>query len=371
MKAKIISVCLIMMLVACGQNKKGQPTNLKTTSKELSATEYGSDTGKNRIILYESENLKVFVERNDSMWEGCCYVSVDDIEKKLDFGNEYLDSGSADFSVYAYDQNLFIVGDINPNSNGWTNRFLLYKMKRKDLKPIFIDAGAAINFRKEEIVIAKARLTNPDAGSTIDERWLMHDVHYDTDGRLCKEDRREYDYQEMTGRFGDKLINTMNRTENSNEDKNLPEVDEITEKDIMDGWMFTCPWAEWEGGDGRYTVLYPAFMKMNREWMNGRHECLRVECERLTFTVIRYRDKMPVTEKYEALKSGAITSSVDNRSFLLAGKVYDDMRFFEKHIKTENHWCYLRVEFPVSLTAAIEPLLQYVKEYQLTESIMR
>ena len=51
--------------------------------------------------------------------------------------------------------------------------------------------------------------------------------------------------------------------------------------------------------------------------------------------------------------------------------MYDDMRFFEKEIKGEHHWYYLRVEFPVELTAAIDPLLQYVKEYKLAEFIRR
>lgn len=341
-----------------------------TTKQDLPATENDSVAGKSRFMLYENKHLKVFVERKNTSWESDCYVSVGGTKKKLTFGNEYLDSGTAEFSVFAYEKYLFVVGDIKPNSNGWTNRFLLYKMKRKDLKPIFIDVGAAIDFRKDEMVMARARLTNPDAGSTAEERWLMHDVHYDTGGRLIKEDRQEYDYQEMTERYGDNLINAENKTDSDQDDKPKG-TNEDTEENTLDNWMQSCLWAEWECDQGRITVLYPAFMEMNKERMKGNHDCLNAEWGRLNFRFMRYRDKTSVKVKYEALKSGATTSSVGEGHFLLAGKIYDDMRFFEKHLKTENHWCYLRVEFPVSMTAAIDPLLQYVKDYQLAETIMR
>ena len=73
-----------------------------------------------------------------------------------------------------------------------------------------------------------------------------------------------------------------------------------------------------------------------------------------------------VQEKYEALNMGAVTKSVSRNSFLLAGNVGDRRLFFEKDIKLKNKtWMYLRVEFPSELTWAIDPLLQYVKDFQV------
>lgn len=198
----------------------------------------------------------------------------------------------------------------------------------------------------------------------------MTEASETTNGATIKEDRQEYDYQEMTERYGDNLINAENKTDSDQDDKPKG-TNEDTEENTLDNWMLSCPWAEWECDQGRITVLYPAFMEMNKERMNGNHDCLHVEWGRLNFCFMRYRDKASVKEKYEALKSGATTSSMEEGSFLLAGKMYEDMRFFEKHLKTENHWCYLRVEFPAGLTTAIDPLLQYVKDYQLAETIMR
>lgn len=201
-------------------------------------------------------------------------------------------------------------------------------------------------------------------------RSRMTEASETTNGATIKEDRQEYDYQEMTERYGDNLINAENKTDSDQDDKPKG-TNEDTEENTLDNWMLSCPWAEWDCDQGRITVWYPAFMEMNKERMNGNHDCLYAEWGRLNFCFMRYRDKASVKEKYEALKSGATTSSMEDGSFLLAGKMYEDMRFFEKHLKTENHWCYLRVEFPAGLTTAIDPLLQYVKDYQLAETIMR
>ena len=201
-------------------------------------------------------------------------------------------------------------------------------------------------------------------------RSRMTEASETTNGATIKEDRQEYDHQEMEKRYGENLINTMSNADSKDDDK-TKDMDEDSAEDIIDSRMQSCPWAEWDCDQGRITVWYPAFMEMNKERMNGNHDCLHVEWGRLNFCFMRYRDKASVKEKYEALKSGATTSSMEDGSFLLAGKMYEDMRFFEKHLKTENHWCYLRVEFPAGLSTAIDPLLQYVKDYQLAETIMR
>ena len=154
-------------------------------------------------------------------------------------------------------------------------------------------------------------------------------------------------------------------------DGKASDIEGIADKDVIDGWILTCPWTKWENEQGSFVVQYPAFLKENHEQMCNHYDCLVAEWKRLRFIAKRNRDSMSLEEKYEELKGGAVTSSIGYDSFLLAGKMYDDMRFFEKEIKGEHHWYYLRVEFPVELTAAIDPLLQYVKEYKLAEFIRR
>ena len=50
----------------------------------------------------------------------------------------------------------------------------------------------------------------------------------------------------------------------------------------------------------------------------------------------------------------------------MAGGTGDYKSFFEKDIKVkERTWMYLRVEFPKELTWSVDPLLQYVLNYEL------
>ena len=75
--------------------------------------------------------------------------------------------------------------------------------------------------------------------------------------------------------------------------------------------------------------------------------------------------EMSVQEKYEGLNMSAVTKSVADSSFLLAGKCDKGRLFFEKDIKLKNRtWMYLRVEFPQELTWVVDPLLHYLKDYQ-------
>ena len=160
-----------------------------------------------------------------------------------------------------------------------------------------------------------------------------------------------------------KYSHPKNTQKSKSDTKVDTEEDEISEKDVLEGWIGFCPWVEWQSGYRGFNVSYPYFMKVNEEYtVDG---CLVVEWRHLKMIAKRYYNKMSVEEKYEELRIGATTSSMDDDSFLLAGKMGDDMRFFEKEIKGDNKWYYLRVEFPVELTAAIDPLLQYVKDYEL------
>lgn len=125
-----------------------------------------------------------------------------------------------------------------------------------------------------------------------------------------------------------------------------------------------APKAYWKNyGDG-YEVEFPDFM--NKVLLNKGERNLKVEYQGISMVVSAYDDEfeMPVLEKYEGLNMSAVTKSMADSSFLLAGKCDKNKFYFEKDIKLKNRtWLYLRVEFPRELTWAVDPLLHYVKDY--------
>lgn len=127
----------------------------------------------------------------------------------------------------------------------------------------------------------------------------------------------------------------------------------------------TAGWTYWKNyGDG-YEVEYPNFMNKVELYQGERN--LRVEYHDISMVVSAYNDKreMTVREKYEGQNMSAVTKSMADTSFLLAGNCGKDRLYFEKDIKLKSHtWLYLRVEFPSELTWAVDPLLQYVKGYR-------
>ena len=127
----------------------------------------------------------------------------------------------------------------------------------------------------------------------------------------------------------------------------------------------TAKWKKWRNYKDSIAVEYPEFMKYMSD---SRERKLHVEYHGVTLLAVAYDDESEksVQEKYEALNMGAVTKSVSQNSFLLAGNVGDWSLFFEKDIKLKNKtWMYLRVEFPSELTWAIDPLLLYVKDFQV------
>ena len=127
----------------------------------------------------------------------------------------------------------------------------------------------------------------------------------------------------------------------------------------------TAKWKKWRNYKDSIAVEYPEFMKYMSD---SRERKLHVEYHGVTLLAVAYDDESEksVQEKYEALNMGAVTKSVSQNSFLLAGNVGDRRLFFEKDIKLKNKtWMYLRVEFPSELTWAIDPLLLYVKDFQV------
>lgn len=127
----------------------------------------------------------------------------------------------------------------------------------------------------------------------------------------------------------------------------------------------TAKWKKWKNDKDGVAVEYPEFMEKLRD--SGERK-LHVGYHGISLLAVVYEDETEksVTEKYEALNMGAVTKSMSQNSFLLAGNVGDRKLFFEKDIKLKGRsWMYLRVEFPSELAWAADPLLQYVRDYQV------
>ena len=127
----------------------------------------------------------------------------------------------------------------------------------------------------------------------------------------------------------------------------------------------TAKWKKWKNDKDGVAVEYPEFMEKLRD--SGERK-LHVGYHGISLLAVVYEDETEksVREKYEALNMGAVTKSMHEGSFLLAGRMVDGKRFFEKDIKLEGRsWMYLRAEFPSELAWAADPLLQYVRDYQV------
>ena len=128
----------------------------------------------------------------------------------------------------------------------------------------------------------------------------------------------------------------------------------------------TAKWKKWKNDKDGVAVEYPEFMEKLRD--SGERK-LHVGYHGISLLAVVYEDETEksVTEKYEALNMGAVTKSMRENSFLLAGRMVDGKRFFEKDIKLDGRsWMYLRAEFPSELAWAADPLLRYVRDYQVT-----
>ena len=117
--------------------------------------------------------------------------------------------------------------------------------------------------------------------------------------------------------------------------------------------------------DNKHIIEYPDFMKKEEESWGS--QSMRVSFYEVVLTAKVFEDDydMSVREKYDALNMSAVTKSVSDSSFMMAGRSVDNMRYFEKFMLVDYRtWLYLRVDFPKELTWAVDPLLHYVKDYK-------
>ena len=208
MKIILLLSAVLLLFCSCCQTANGKDAVAAADTATHSEAEETEDTTVSRLTVFKDGNRELVIER-DTSYISYCYAVEDGVKRKLVFGHEYLDDGGAEFTYHAYDRCVYIVGDFKPCSNGWVCRYPLFRIDKKDLSLKFIHAGAAIRFNADEIVVADARLTNPGAECTADEVWVMHDVHFDVDGRRIREEQSEYDYREMERRYGENLVNSV------------------------------------------------------------------------------------------------------------------------------------------------------------------
>lgn len=115
--------------------------------------------------------------------------------------------------------------------------------------------------------------------------------------------------------------------------------------------------------DNKLIIEYPDFMKKEGTWGS---KSMRVSFYEVVMTAKVFEDEydMSVREKYDALNISAVTKSLSDSSFMMAGRSIDNMRYFEKFMLVGYRtWLYVRVDFPKELTWAVDPLLHYVKDY--------
>lgn len=97
---------------------------------------------------------------------------------------------------------LYVVTQVNANSNGWTAEYQLFIVNMESLEAQYIADFAAIEVVNNGFRIAVARLTNEETATcTAEEDWVMHDEYLDWSGKVICVDDEEYDYLTMVDKF--------------------------------------------------------------------------------------------------------------------------------------------------------------------------
>lgn len=132
-----------------------------------------------------------------------CYAD----SQRITFNDEYLDNGAMAMMIYPKGRYAYVIGDIVPNSDGWTVRYHLYQIDTQTLETKHIGDFAAIRFEDNGFKTAITRLTNPEATCTAEEVFAIHDVYFNEEGQQIRESKTEYRYDEMERMYGDSLVN--------------------------------------------------------------------------------------------------------------------------------------------------------------------
>lgn len=183
---------------------------------------------------------------------------------------------------------------------------------------------------------------------------------------LTRKDQRIKALEDSIG----KLNRMLNVSEDDERDsvKAQAEGDAVAERYYDAKWLQRkfedSEWKSWVSHDFKFVVLHPIFMKMNEKYTTT--DGAFFEFHGITLIAKAYKDdsKMSVEQKFRQLSSSATSKSMNGNSFLIAGKIDDEQRYFEKDIKINNCWYYIRVEFPQEFSQHIDKLLLYVRDYE-------
>ena len=199
---RVIHTIVLFAAFALTACKNGAQKDISQKDKSDSVTVIADG----QVVIYDEGGRLIYLSIESN--QVSCYTQQgNDSPKKVIFGHIYGNDGFPIMYIHRYGDNVFLVGDFTPNSNGWTVRFPVYKIDAKTLNMSFVDDGAAVNFGKDGFKIAQCRLTNPDADCTANEVWVMHNSYYDTNGKKIREDKSEYDFGAMEKEYGDSLVN--------------------------------------------------------------------------------------------------------------------------------------------------------------------
>ena len=209
----------IAVFASCTTKLKEQPQpqvaeeqadTIMSAADVADSLETTPDSVESPRIIYNEKGRKIYLAIDIESYHVQCYTQEGNKPpKKVIFGHIYGDDGFPIMYSHRYGNNIFLVGDFMPNSNGWTVKFPIYKINAETFKMSFVADGAAVHFDKDGFKVAQCRLTNPDADCTANEIWVMHDLYYDVNGKKVREDKSEYDYERMEKEYGDSLVNSQ------------------------------------------------------------------------------------------------------------------------------------------------------------------
>ena len=140
----------------------------------------------------------------------------------------------------------------------------------------------------------------------------------------------------------------------------------VKEEKYYDGkWLQrkfeTCEWKQYESYEYGFVVSYPELMA--KDLKRTSESSVYTEYKDIRLMAKAYRDEMSVEQKYQEVSKSANTKSMDENYFMIAGRMGDNGCYFEKDIRMDGYWLYIRAEFPQEFTPYIDILLQYVKNY--------
>ena len=200
---KLMVLLCVLFLVACKEQNNKVAEQQAPINPTPNIVAEDSITELPRIVqktIYEDKNHRIYLEKAGG--EVYCYAD----SQRVVFHDDYMDLGAMAMFFHrpANSRYIYIVGDIVPNSDGWTVRFHLYRMDKHTFSVKHIGNFAGIRFESNGFKAATTKLLNPDAECTADERFAVRDNHYNYDGMLLR--KGEY-YDDMEKEYSEELIN--------------------------------------------------------------------------------------------------------------------------------------------------------------------